>query len=77
MGALNFPLIFCKPKTALKIRAINLKKILKVPCGPNTTHACWIQLPVWTVDLIQHPHFTDGKTEDQRREGALPVCKIK
>ena len=32
-------------------------------------------VPAWVADLIQHPHLRDGKTADQRREGALPVCK--
>lgn len=30
-----------------------------------------------TSDLIQHPHLTERKTEEQRREGALGVSKTK
>lgn len=30
-----------------------------------------------TSDLIQRPHFTERKTEEQRREGALGVSKTK
>lgn len=53
------------------------KNILKVSHGPNVAHACWIQLPVVTCDLIQHPHFTDRKTEEQRRAEAMAVSKTK
>lgn len=30
-----------------------------------------------TSDLIQHPPFTDGETEEQRREGPLGASKSK
>ena len=36
----TFHSIFRKPKAALKVRAINVKKLLTVPHGPNTTCAC-------------------------------------
>lgn len=65
----TFHSIFYKLKTALKVRAI----------FKNTESALWVKYNTSaassyefvTSDLIQHPHFTERKTE------ALPISKTK
>lgn len=78
----TFHSISCKPKPALNSKGCSLKQnktkpYWKCPVGQMQHMPAGSSYQFVTSDLIEHPHFTDRKAEELRRQGTLAVCKTK